>query len=145
MSAERSRVWRILKRLPEWDQLLPTVDEVHRSGESGPVGVGSTFRLRQPGLPQAEYVVTDWQPEVGFTWESMATGVRTIATHELRESGTGTDLRLTLEWYGPLAGLVRFLVSARARRLVTGEAEAFTQLVEQQMGVTRGRCSPPPA
>lgn len=132
VAATTAVVWQLISRLDDWDQLLPTVDEVTRVGASGPVSVGSTFRLRQPGLPAATYVVTDWRPGVGFTWESKAPGVRAVATHVLTNEGDRTTLTLGIEWSGPGAWLMRMLLTGKARRYVEQEAEAFARLAEQE-------------
>lgn len=131
IAAPPDTVWRIISRLDEWHRLLPTVDDVTRSGPAdGPIGVGSAFRLRQPGLPAADYVITEWHPGAGFTWESTAPGVRAIASHVLRSDGAATVLRLGIEWTGPGAWLMRLLLSGKARRYVEQEAASFARLAE---------------
>jgi hypothetical protein len=116
--------------LDRWGDLLPTMQQVIRFDAAGPVGVGSRFRVRQPGLPKAVYEVTDWQPGKGFVWVSSSPGVRTTAAHWLESTDGGALLSLRLEWSGPLARIVRTLVGTKARRLVVREADTFTQLAE---------------
>lgn len=131
VTADTTTTWGVISRLDDWHRLLPTVDDVTRVGPVGPVAIGSRFRLRQPGLPPAVYVVTEWEPEKGFTWESAAPGVRAIATHTLRSEGGATTLRLGIEWTGPGTPLMRLLLTGKARRYLSQEAATFARLAEE--------------
>lgn len=111
-----------------WPEILTTVDEVELIGEPDTVGVGSRFRVRQPGLATAVYVVTKWQEGHGFTWEAQSVGVHTIATHSITPSETGSRLKLSIDWTGAISGLVRLIYGRRAQRMVTIEADTFVRL-----------------
>jgi uncharacterized protein YndB with AHSA1/START domain len=128
IDADPEAVWRVLGDLDRWDRMLPTIDAIARVGDGGPVAVGTRFRVRQPGLVPAVYRVTEWRPNAGFTWEARTAGVRTVATHDLRPDGTGTELRLSIAWTGPGARLVRALVTRKASVFLTSEADAFAAL-----------------
>jgi carbon monoxide dehydrogenase subunit G len=136
IAADAQRLWSLVSDLERWDELLPTVQQITRIGPEGPIGVGTRFAVRQPGLPKAVYEVTDWRPGRGFTWVASAGGVRTTASHEVLEAGRSTDgasgcrLVLKLTWSGPLAGLVRLLLGAKAQRMVEQEAASFAELAE---------------
>ncbi|MBZ2196715.1 SRPBCC family protein [Occultella gossypii] len=131
IAAPPERVWRLVGDLDRWAEMLPTVDSVQRADPGAEVGVGARFRVRQPGLPPATYELTRWLPGRAFDWVAESPGVRTVGTHEVRDDGSGdTVLVLGLAWQGPLAGLVRALLTSRARRYVEQEAVAFTRLAE---------------
>lgn len=131
IAAGRATVWEIVSRLDEWDELLPTIDDVTRLGPAGPIAVGTRFAVRQPGLVPAEYTVTDWRPDEGFTWESTKLGLHTVATHTLHTDGQGTVLRLGIGWSGPMAWLVRLLVGRKGRSYLEQEAAAFAEHAER--------------
>lgn len=128
VSADQERLWRFVGDLDGWDRMLPTVDAVSRVGPPGPVAVGTRFRVRQPRLAEAEYVVTEWAPPARFTWEAVARGVRTTARHELLPEGGATRLVLGLEWSGAAAWLVRLLYSRLTRSYLEQEAATFAAL-----------------
>ncbi len=128
--ADRTSVWRTISDLDRWAEWLPTVKDVRRVDGPGPITAGSRFRLRQPGLMPATYEVTDWRPEAGFTWMARAAGVRTTAHHELYPEGPATRLRLSIDWAGPGAHLVRLLYGKRTRRFLEQEAATFARLAE---------------
>lgn len=125
-----AEVWSHMCELDRWAELLPTVTDIVRIGDSGPITVGSRFRVRQPRLATAEYEVTDWRPQHGFTWTANTGGVRTKASHELHPSGDGTRLELGIEWSGPGAWLAKALFTPKSRRFLEQEAAAFADLAE---------------
>ncbi|GIJ09701.1 SRPBCC family protein [Micromonospora andamanensis] len=134
VDAEPAAVWRTVSDVDSWAELLPTIEEIRRIDDAGPVAVGSRFRIRQPGLAAATYEVTDWRPGAGFTWVARTAGVRTTARHEVRPDGSATRLRLSIDWDGPGARLVRLLYGKRTRRLLDQEAAAFARLAARDEG-----------
>ena len=129
VSATSDRVWEYLGDLERWAEMLPTIDEITRL-DDGPTTVGSRFRVRQPGLMAAEYVVDDWRPGAGFTWRARSAGVAVTASHTLNGRGETTELRLGLEWSGRMSWLHRSLFSRKARTFVAIEADTFVSLAE---------------
>jgi carbon monoxide dehydrogenase subunit G len=129
-AATPDQLWSVVSDLERWGDRLPTVDRVQPQG-SGPTRVGSTFEVRQPGLPRAVWEVTDWQPGRSFTWVSAGPGIRSTAVHTVHADGDGSSLDLSLEWSGPLARLLELLIGRKARGMVQTEAETFTRLGQQ--------------
>jgi carbon monoxide dehydrogenase subunit G len=139
IAADADRVWGLVSDVERWDRMLPTFREVTRlGGDGGPTDVGARFAVVQPGLPKAVYEVTEWRPGSAFTWVSSAPGVRTTARHELRTEDGQTRLGLGISWTGPLAGVVRLLVGAKARRMVELEADTFARLATSDGGASAG-------
>jgi hypothetical protein len=124
------RLWSFAGDVERWGDRLPTVDSVRPLG-SGPIGVGSRFEVRQPGLPKAVWEVTDWQPGRSFTWVSTSPGIRSTAVHSVHADGDGSRLDLSLEWSGPLARALGLLIGRKARGMVETEAETFARLAER--------------
>jgi uncharacterized protein YndB with AHSA1/START domain len=134
IDATADRVWSLVGDLERWDEMLPTIQKVTRLEPDTPIGVGSRFEVRQPGLPKAVYEITEWEPGSGFVWVASAPGVRTTATHRVDTGTGGTRLTLGITWTGPLAGVVRLLMSGKTRRMVEREADTFTRLAESADG-----------
>ncbi|PSK87478.1 polyketide cyclase/dehydrase/lipid transport protein [Murinocardiopsis flavida] len=129
--ASADRLWSLVGDLPAWGAMLPSVDSVRRLGAAEvPIGVGARFAVRQPGLPAAVYEVTEWSPGRSFTWVARSPGVVTTCRHIIEAEGAGSRLRLSIEWTGPLAGLVRLLIAGKARRMVESEAATFARLAQ---------------
>ena len=130
-AATPGRLWSLASDVERWGDRLPTVESVRPLGSTGPIGVGSTFEVRQPGLPKAVWEVTDWQPGRSFTWVSSSPGIRSTAVHTVQDDGDGSRLDLSLEWSGPLARVLELLIGCKARGMVETEAETFTRLAEE--------------
>lgn len=128
--AEPDQVWAFLGNLESWDDLLPTIDEIERLDGPRPITVGSRFRVRQPGLAEATYEITDWRPGRRFVWQAAMRGVRTTATHDLRRHGADSRLTLGIEWHGPLASLVGMAFGRKTQRFLDEEAAALARLAE---------------
>lgn len=129
-AATPDRLWSIASDVERWADRLPTVTVVRPLG-SGPIGVGSKFEVRQPGLPKAVWEVTDWQQLArSFTWVSTGPGIRSTAMHSVQGEDGGSRLDLSLEWSGPFAPVFELLLGRKARGMVETEAETFTRLAE---------------
>jgi hypothetical protein len=130
-AATPDRLWSLASDVERWGDRLPTVNRVRPLGD-GPIGVGSRFEIRQPGLPKAVWQVTDWQQEARcFTWVSTSPGLRSTAVHAVHDEGSGSRLELSLEWSGPMAGALERLIGRRARGMVETEAMTSARLAEQ--------------
>jgi uncharacterized membrane protein len=123
----RDAVWAVLSDLEAWPAWLPTVASVVAEAPEQPVGVGASYRVRQPKLPAATWTVTRWEPGVGFEWESTAPGVTTVGGHWLEPDDRGTGIVLTIAWRGPMAWLARLVYGRLTRRYVEQELAALTR------------------
>ena len=125
-TAPVDRLWSTISDVRHWPRWLPTVDAVVPLDPDRPDEVGASYTVRQPGLPRADWTVTDWQERRSFTWESTGPGIRSVGTQTLRPNGDGsTTIELGIAWSGPLAPLVRLLLGRKSLDDVTAEAAAI--------------------
>lgn len=120
INAPRSVVWSVTLDIERWPQWTPTVTSIERLDE-GVFRRGSRALIKQPGLPAAEWVVTDLTPEERFTWESYVRGIHMIATHELTTQVAGTQSVLRLEMSGVVARLLWPLIRFSVRKSLQRE------------------------
>ncbi len=118
-------LWPVLGDVRRWADWLPTVDAVRPLEPDRPEEVGASYVLHQPGLPRATWTITDWRPGTAFTWVSRSPGIVSTGRHELVRGPDGTTIGLSLDWTGPLAGVVGLLLGGRSRAYVAREAEAL--------------------
>jgi hypothetical protein len=130
-SATPDRIWAVLGDVDNWGESLPTFDSVRYIDGPSPTAVGSRFEVRQPGLAKATYEVTEWSPGRKFTWVGRAPGVTTTAIHRIETTDIGSGLHLGIEWSGPLAGVIRLLLTSKAQRMMQSEADTIVRLAEQ--------------
>ncbi len=134
-SASPARVWEVLSDLEGWPSWLPTVDTLAPL-DLGPAdmpapGVGASYAVTQPKLPKAQWTITHWEPEHGFTWVSRAPGVTTTATHAITElPAGGSRISLEIDWVGPLAWVPRAAYGRLAQRYIDTEARTLAAVSE---------------
>jgi len=123
IAAPVERVWEVMTDVERWSEWSETVTLVRRL-DDGPLRTGSRAKVNQPKIPEAEYVVTELEPEQGFTWVATGPGVLTTARHALEQSpGGGTRVLLSVVqsgWLGSLMG--RFYRGLTDRYLATEAA-----------------------
>ena len=115
-------IWRLTTDLADWPSFIPTVQRVERL-DTGPLRVGSTARLKQPGQTAAVWTVTALEPERDFTWQTHHLGLRMTGRHLMEPTDTGTRNTLVLDAAGPLAGVFGPLMRSAIRR----EGAAFAR------------------
>lgn len=120
IDAPKSIVWKTSIDVKNWPRWSPTCDSIQRL-EDGPFEVGSRAQIKQPGLPEAVWVVTSLQSEESFTWETKVRGMRMIATHELAAAQEGTESLLRLEVKGVVARLLWPLIRVSIKRSLERE------------------------
>ncbi len=92
-------VWSVMmdvERWPEWTRSISRVKKL----SPVPLAVGNRVRIHQPKLPPAWWRVTHLEPGYGFTWESVAPGLRVIAQHCIEPSITGSRVTLSISYQG---------------------------------------------
>lgn len=129
--ATAAQLWSVLSDIRVWPQWLPTVTAATPDDPAAPDGAGAAYLVSQPRLGTARWVITDWRPGVGFTWESRRPGVVTIGTHELQAATddpfepTGTTVELGIGWHGPLAWFARLAYRRMTRDYLERELAAL--------------------
>jgi uncharacterized membrane protein len=119
-------IWRLTTDIDDWPAFMPTVQRLERL-DDGPLRVGSTARLKQPGQSAAVWTVTRLEPMREFTWETRRLGVRMTGRHLLERAGAGTRNTLVLETEGPAAGVFTALFGGMMRKSVHREGAAFAR------------------
>ena len=108
IDAPPQRVWDLIGDVRHWPQLLPdTVTSVEPVEVDRPEEVGARYVIEQPKLRRATWELTEWAPPHRFTWRSRTAGVTTTGTHVVEAEGDGSRATLSIDWTGPLSGLVR--------------------------------------
>ena len=114
IAAAQERVWQVITDVESWPQWTTSMTTVKRL-DDGPLRVGSRARIKQPGLPNLVWQVTDISDGDEFTWVTRTPGVDTTATHRVEETPGGVRLTLTVAWTGIFAGAVAAMAGKRTR------------------------------
>ena len=106
IEAPPAQVWQVLADIDQWPSWSPGVESVVCvTPESD--GEQTAYRIDQPPLPHALWTVTDWRPEVGFTWQTHGASSLLTMTFRLQPSAVGTDASVDLHWSGAMAWMAR--------------------------------------
>ena len=132
VAAPAQQVWDVLSDVEYWSEWTETVTWVRRF-EDGPLRPGSRAKIKQPKIPETEYVVTELEPGRSFTWVATGPGVLTTASHTLEAlPGGGTRVRLSVEQSGLLGSLVGSFYRKTTDRYLANEAAGLKQRCETQ-------------
>ncbi len=69
IAATKESVWRVLASVATWPEWLPTMTSVEPL-DSQPLSLGAKYKIIQPKLRPATWVVTILDPPRRFAWES---------------------------------------------------------------------------
>lgn len=117
IDAPASRLWDLTIDVANWPSLLPTVKRVQRL-DDGPLRMGSTTKIWQPGQTPAIWTVTLLDPKHTFTWQTRKLGMTMTATHLIEDRGDQCTNTLALDLTGPGAKLFgRLLGNALTKTL----------------------------
>lgn len=135
-------VWRVTRDVARWPEWTPTVSAVTRV-DQGPFGLASVVRIKQPMQPEAQWVVTVFDEDRCFAWETRRPGLRITATHELVPDDTGTTNILRVETEGMVATLLRPLLGMALPRALAQENHGLKARCES-IARTDNPGAPPP-
>lgn len=126
IDAPLSLVWRLTTEVTEWPSFMPTVQRVERL-DDGPLRVGSSARVKQPGQSAAVWTVTRLTASREFTWETRRLGLRMTGRHLLEPAGEGSRNTLVIDVTGRGAGLFAVLFGGLIGRVLRDENAAFVR------------------
>ena len=131
IAAPPQRVWDLISDVRRWPELLPhTVSSVTPLEADRPEEVGARYVIEQPKLARATWEITEWAPPHQFTWRSHTAGVTTTGAHTVQPHGDGSRATLSIDWTGPLAGLVRLGYGRLTQRYVDVEGGNLKERAE---------------
>lgn len=105
INAPADIVWALTTDVAAWPRYTSTIRSVQRL-DDGPLRIGSSARIEQPGQPAAVWTVSRLDPGREFSWRTARRGLAMTGTHRVVPDGAGCRNMLELEATGPLAPLV---------------------------------------
>jgi len=130
IAATRESVWPVLAAVAKWPEWVPTVISVEPlDGQS--LSLGARYKIVQPRLRPATWVVTNVEPPRRFAWESRSPGVLLVADHVIEEPSPGrSNVVLRVSFSGLLGPPIAWLVRSITERYLAQEAAALKLTVE---------------
>lgn len=131
IDASPESIWPILSTVATWPRWLPTIISIEPlDGDS--LEIGRRFRVRQPKLQPATWLVTKVEPLRRFEWRASTPGVLMVADHVLESLAPGkTSVLLRFEFRGLIGSLLGLLFSSTTRRYIRQEAASLKEVAER--------------
>ena len=129
IDAPPERVFAVLCDVERWPEWTSTVASIERT-ESGSFTLGSSARVRQPGLRPAVWRVTEFHDPRNFTWTTCSLGLRMRAGHAIEPRGAASRVMLSFELSGFIAPLASRLYGGLIERYITTESQGLKKRCE---------------
>jgi len=129
IDAPPDNIWAVMIDVERWSEWTPSVTRLEKL-DAGELHVGQRVRIEQPKLPKMTWEVTEVDPGRSFSWSTSRPGVTTVGTHEVAVDGSGSEIRLTIEYRGLLAPVVHLLAGRRTHQYMEQEARGLRQRAE---------------
>ena len=123
-------VWQLTEDVEGWPATTPTITSIARL-DNGPIRIGSTARVKQPGQRTAVWTVSAYRTNEEFAWGAKVFGVRMVGTHRLTPVGDDRCRNtLSIDMSGRGAKLLSRLVGKKILAAITTENQGFKQAAE---------------
>lgn len=132
IAAPVATVWALTLDVEAWPRITPTTMTSVDLLQAGPLAVGSTARIKQPGQGSKVWTVTELATELRFAWQTVSRGLTVTGRHVLEPIDTGTRNRLVVDLEGPLSRIVGAFVGRSIRRTIETENHAFKAAAERR-------------
>jgi hypothetical protein len=130
IAAPVATVWTLTVNVEAWPRITPDTMTSVELLQGGPLALGSSARIKQPGQRAKVWTVTEFDEQRRFAWSAKSRGLTMTGRHELVEADNGVRNVLTIELSGRLAGLVAAVAGRTIRRTITTENECFKAAAE---------------
>lgn len=129
IDAPPEKVFAVLCDVERWPEWTPTMTSVQRL-DRGPFTVGSSAKVRQPGLRPGIWKVIVLELDRSFIWCARAPGVCMTAGHWVERRGGGSRVILSFELSGLIAPLLSRLYGGLIEGYVTTESQSLKSRCE---------------
>ncbi|WP_250622978.1 SRPBCC family protein [Pinirhizobacter soli] len=131
IDASPESIWQILTTVVAWPRWLPTVNSIEPL-DGDTLAIGHRFRIRQPKLQPATWVVSKVEPNRRFEWRASSPGVLMVADHVIESLAPGkTSALLRFEFRGVVGSLLGLLFSSTTQRYIQQEAASLKAAAER--------------
>jgi hypothetical protein len=129
IAAERETVRHVLSSAANWPEWLPTVHLVEPL-DGSELSLGRRFRVVQPKLRPAIWVVTALEAPSRFLWQSQSPGVLVLADHVVEaRSSDQCVVSLRVSFIGALGGAIGWFFGSLTALYLAQEAAALQRRV----------------
>lgn len=129
IDAPAEHIWSVMLAMEQWPEWTASMTRLQRLHDMRP-GPDCVVRISQPGFPDADWTITEWEPGRCFTWVSRRPGFVARATHLIEPAPVGCVVTLVVDFGGLFGGLVGLLMANTTQRFMDMEAAGLKQHCE---------------
>jgi uncharacterized protein YndB with AHSA1/START domain len=123
IQAQPTEVWRVLVDVEHWNEWTRSVNSVRLlNGKELAVGVKAS--IKQPRMPVITWTVSEVTPNRSFTWSAESMGTKTVATHFIEPTQSGSRVTLAIEQSGAMFHFMPW-VKSMTQRYIEMEAQGL--------------------
>lgn len=122
-------VWDLTTDLEAWPSMTPTMTAVDRLDE-GPLRVGSSARVKQPGQRPTVWTVTRLEEPTTFAWSAKVLGITMTALHRITPQEAGCRNTLSVDLTGRGSGLIGRVIGRQVSKAIATENQGFKARAE---------------
>ncbi|MBB5873399.1 hypothetical protein F4553_006833 [Allocatelliglobosispora scoriae] len=123
-------VWQLTTDVEKWPSLTTTMQRVDRV-DQGPLRVGSSARIKQPGQSTALWTVDHLDEGRAFSWRTRRMGLSMTGSHLVEPTPSGCRNTLAIEVTGRGARLFGIAFGALLRASLALENAGFKAAAER--------------
>ena len=123
-------VWQLTTDVEQWPSLTTTMQQVDRV-DQGPLRVGSSARIKQPGQSTALWTVDHLDEGRSFSWQTRRMGLTMTGSHLVETTGRGCRNTLAIEVDGRGARLFGLALGGLLRKSLATENAGFKAAAER--------------
>jgi uncharacterized protein YndB with AHSA1/START domain len=131
IEAPAASVWDVFVDVERWSEWTASITRIVALDGPG-IEVGRRFEIKQPGMPNLVWQVTEVDPGHSWIWRQRSVAATTFASHTVTPQGTDRTLvQQDIDQRGPLGVVVGALMRRRTRRFLDLEARGLKVRSEQ--------------
>jgi uncharacterized membrane protein len=131
INAPAQLVWQVFSDVERWPEWTASVTSLVARDGTG-LAIGKRFAIKQPGMSNLVWKVTEIDPGSSWTWVQRSPGVHVSASHwVIPQPGGRTLVRQRLDQRGVLGAFVGRLMAKKTKRFLEQEASGLKARSEQ--------------
>ena len=127
--APQDRIWQATIDIESWPKWSPAMETIKRE-DTGEFKSGSSALIKQKGMPETRWTVTEINAGNSFTWKGKALGINMTATHTLTPGEGAVTSLLRIEMEGLLITLLGPFMKLLVSKSLKEENQGLKQFCE---------------
>ena len=130
INASQEAIWKVLSDVAHWSEWTPTVTKIEVLDQPE-LKLSNRYKIYQPKLQPAVWIVTVLTSPSSFIWESRMPGTHMIAEHMVHAvSANQTEVTLKFSFQGLIGEIIGRLYGKTVQAYIETEGQSLKKRVE---------------